>query len=347
MSKISEMIAASGRMRKEDDSVVNIANLTESIYNTVKGILDERKAVLVVESLAQVVPKGTNNYLIGDVTNYKDKTIQIYSDNPGYCGIDVEIGEQWRSLSSSQNIIFQDPFTGADGDALASAWEVSKVGTYTDADTYAKIYANKMRMTVSGTAGVPKIQTVMNKPMYLSREYVAKFILDETLFDSAHTSREFKMGISPSKPATGGTEVFGLTGAAYIMWIYGGSIYKAGGVKVVNAPELSSSQEYTVVLTATKLLVYRGTTLIIDSIVAFDQTQYYLAFQGMCGYATSPLTFTIDTFSLYNRDVTAKVLGNTLYTKTIADAVLGNIRVNFMADFGADALADIRIIGRS
>lgn len=303
-------------------------------------------ARLIAESLSQAVTKGTSSYLTGDVSNYTNKTVQVYSTADGYCGIEVYLNGQWRSLSSSQNIIYQDAFTGADGDALSSNWEVTKVGTYTDADTYAKIYGNKMRMNVAGTAGIPKVQAVINKPIYLSREYVIKFEVDETLFTAASASREFRVGITPTKPTTGGTEVGGLTNSKMLLNIYGADAYRTGGVKILDIDTPSDAQEYTIIINATKMMIYRGTTLLCEYADTYDQTQYYVWFQGMVYYAAGPLTFTIDDVMVYNRDVTAKVLAGIPYVKTISDAIVGNMRVNFMADFGADAVADIAIIGQ-
>jgi hypothetical protein len=303
------------------------------------------KAVLVASALDQAVTKGTNKYLTGDVTNYKNKTVQIYSSADGYCGIEVYLNGQWRSLSSSQNIIYQDDFTGDDGDTLDATWEETKVGAYTDAETYAKIYGNKMRMNIAGSAGIPKVQAVINKPIYLSREYVIKFVIDETLFTAASASREFRMGITPTKPTTG-TEVGSITNSKVLFDIHGADLYRTGGVKILDIDTPSDAQEYTIILTATKLKIYRGTTLLCEFADTYDQTQYYVWFQGMVHYTAGPLTFTIDDVMVYNRDVTAKVLAGIPYVKTITDAIAGNMRVNFMADFGADAVVDIAIIGQ-
>jgi hypothetical protein len=323
-----------------------VVEVENSLIQKSDVILAGSQTKLLAQALNQVVTKGTNYYLTGDVTNYKNKTVQIFSTADGYCGLEINLNNQWRSLSSSQNIIYQDSFVGVDGDALASAWEVTKVGTYTDATTYAKIYGNKMRMNIAGTAGVPKVQAVINKPIYLSREYVIKFVLDETLFTAASASREFKVGITPTKPTTGGTEVGGLTNSKTLLNIYGADAYRTGGVKILDIDTPSDAQEYTIILTATKLKIYRGTTLLCEFADTYDQTQYYVWFQGMVHYTAGPFTFTIDDVMVYNRDVTAKVLAGIPYVKTITDAIAGNMRVNFMADFGADAVVDIAIIGQ-
>lgn len=327
-------------------SSTDTLNIYVDIDESSSILVEGTKSVVLAEALNQSVLKGTNNYLSADVTRYKNKTVQIYSSADGYCGLEVSLNNQWRSLSSSQNIIYQDAFTGNDGDALASAWEVTKTGTYTDATTYALIYGNKMKLNIAGTAGIPKVQALVNKPIYLSREYVIKFTLDETLFTSAVASREFHMGITPTKPTTGGTEVGGLTNSKILLYLYNGDIFRTGSVKILDNDSPSASQEYTIIINATKLKIYRGTTLLCEYADTYDQTQYYVWFQGMVNYAAGPLGFTIDNFLLYNRDVTSKVLANTLYTKTISDAIVGNMRVNFLADFGADATADIRIIGQ-
>ena len=324
--------------------LLTVQDMLNRVYDSISKAIDVKvtgsNATLIIEALSQAVVKGEVLIVSGDATNYVGKTAYVYATADGYVALEAEIDGVWYQVVPSQTKVLEDVFTGVDGSALSSAWEITKATNYT-VNTWGKIYGNKMRLNVEASVGFAQAQALVNIPLYLSSEYVIEFDVDETIFSDATT--EMKVGLVPTKPADS-QDVSGLAGAEILAWFYAGAVHR--GATTYNVAVADTTQSYRVVVSATSVKVYRGTEKIIDQADILDQSQYYFYIQLITTATAGLRTHNSDDVNIYARLASSKVNANNLWVKTITDVIPGNLRVVFQNDLDNDNVVTIRLCGQ-
>lgn len=291
--------------------------------------------------------KGDVAYVTGDVSKLIGKTAYVVTDKDAYAGLEITLdnGVTWHSLIAARDEVLRDEFSGIDGSPLSSTWVTTRHAIFSAANTYAKINANKMRISILSTSGYSQSAATIKTPISFATEKVIEFILDETQYPVGSITFDLTVGVAPTLPTEGGTRPNALGGWKQLLQIINGNVLRGGVSTAISSP--SASQVYRVVVSSTNIKVYRGNVLIVDQAETFSDPTYYLFFQVSCNASGGLRVADIDNLMVWSNDATAKTKANKLWVKTLADVVPDKLRLVIQNDFVSDCKVKAALYGQA